>query len=344
MKRLIPALLCAITLLTTQLSVADRSRLQIDKLDPSSVYVVRRGDTLWDISEAFFSDPWLWPSIWAQNPDIDNPHLIYPGDVLALVNREGKNEIVKLEGEEKEHAKKLLATSGRMVRLSPSMRQIKPAIRDHNSIMNLWRKTDLQKYMKDYRLPDYAPWPVTSSNNRRLLANGNTVTIERLSKNYPDRIDILTTETGGDNPLFLKIAEAVLTETLNGKGYYRLENVVEPVVKTALAVRHGDGQGIESHKVSGWYKGLATTRINHLEGGKLQTGVFSSIVLNAGSSQNISAGKVLEIREKLEDGRQKIAGAVMVYSVFPQSSIGLVLSSNREVKKGMLATSRDNSL
>jgi len=56
---------------------------QLSSSHPDS-YTVRRGDTLWGISAKFLAKPWLWPEIWQANPQVRNPHLIYPGDVLNL--------------------------------------------------------------------------------------------------------------------------------------------------------------------------------------------------------------------------------------------------------------------
>lgn len=54
------------------------------KADAPNRYVVKKGDTLWHISGRYLESPARWREIWATNPQIKNPHLIYPGDILIL--------------------------------------------------------------------------------------------------------------------------------------------------------------------------------------------------------------------------------------------------------------------
>ena len=67
------------------------------------------GDTLWDISAKFLTDPWYWPEIWHVNPQVANPHLIYPGDELALTWVDGRPRVS--------------VASGGPTRLSPRVRE-----------------------------------------------------------------------------------------------------------------------------------------------------------------------------------------------------------------------------
>jgi hypothetical protein len=83
---------------STETSEAPRRGIPLADNAPDS-YVVKRGDTLWGIAKVFLRDPWYWPEIWQVNPQVHNPHLIYPGDTLRLVYIDGQPQIVLQRGD-----------------------------------------------------------------------------------------------------------------------------------------------------------------------------------------------------------------------------------------------------
>jgi len=100
-------ILFALAALLTGLVMAQDVSLRSDHPDE---YVVIKGDTLWDISGRFLDKPWQWPAIWYANPQIENPHLIYPGDIVSLVYLDGVPQLRLRRGE--------------AVRLSPTVRVV----------------------------------------------------------------------------------------------------------------------------------------------------------------------------------------------------------------------------
>ena len=81
------------------------------RADHPDEYIVVKGDTLWDISGKFLEQPWQWPVIWHANSQIENPHLIYPGDRISLVYIDGRPRLV-INGNKP------------TVRMSPGMRKL----------------------------------------------------------------------------------------------------------------------------------------------------------------------------------------------------------------------------
>ncbi len=92
MKRIFAKLILSM-LLAVMAAAAWAQDVQLRDDHPEE-YVVVRGDTLWDIAGRFLKSPWQWPAIWQANPQIENPHLIYPGDQISLIYVDGKPRLV----------------------------------------------------------------------------------------------------------------------------------------------------------------------------------------------------------------------------------------------------------
>ncbi len=61
------------------------------KYEAGFYYTVKKGDTLWDISQRFNDTPWQWPDLWKENDQLPNPHWIYPGERIRLYRKDDRH-------------------------------------------------------------------------------------------------------------------------------------------------------------------------------------------------------------------------------------------------------------
>ena len=77
----------------------------VDLSQAPEKHEVVSGDTLWDISATYLKSPWYWPKVWSLNPQISNPHLIYPGDTISfrftgqIMMPQGEGEVAGMTSE-----------------------------------------------------------------------------------------------------------------------------------------------------------------------------------------------------------------------------------------------------
>lgn len=125
-------------------------------------YVVQKGDTLWDISAVFLKSPWLWPEIWHANPQIENPHLIYPGDQINLVYLDGQPRLT-------------VNRSHPTVKLSPKTRVI-----SHDDAVETIPLSEIEPFLRKLRILtkadiDLAAYVVASEEDRNISAPSNLI-------------------------------------------------------------------------------------------------------------------------------------------------------------------------
>lgn len=158
MLKKLPALFAGLLVALTAFAV---SETELRNGHPDT-YTVKRGDTLWDISARFLKKPWLWPEIWQANPQVENPHLIYPGDVLNLSYLNGNGGGARL------------SNGGPQVRRDPLDEAIQP--------INL---KDIEPFLKNMRVVDEKtfkglPYVVAVEEDKLRATSGNLAYVRGL--------------------------------------------------------------------------------------------------------------------------------------------------------------------
>jgi hypothetical protein len=91
-SQLIPAIGLALMIVSAAPAAAEESQKKIN-YEAGFYYTVKKGDTLWDISQRFNDTPWQWPDLWRENEQLPNPHWIYPGERIRLHRKSGDHQL-----------------------------------------------------------------------------------------------------------------------------------------------------------------------------------------------------------------------------------------------------------
>ena len=312
------------------------------------VYTVVKGDTLWDISGEFLSRPWLWPEIWQINPQIDNPHLIYPGDEIALIYVDGQPRLSLRRGE-----------AGRTYKMTPSDSvSLKPQIRATplESAIPTISLDAIQGFLVQNRVVEdaflnAAPYVVEGEGERLVLGAGDRVYVRgnlddgqtySVVRRGPVYVDPETKEVLGREATYIGYGDAIGQE--GDIATLRVTSTREEV-QIADRVLPTEERRVDSNFFPSAPDQTVKGEIISVFGGVTQVGQYDVVVLNRGEREGMEIGHVLAIYRKGALARDRIAketirlpseraGLMMVFRTFEKLSYGLVLSTERALAVG----------
>jgi hypothetical protein len=324
-----------------------------DMVNPSAPmhYTVKKGDTLWGIASMYLKDPWLWPEVWIINPQIPNPHLIYPGDQLALAYGADGRPHVSVE-------------QAGTVRLDPRLRSSPlngaiPTI-PYASIASFLSRPTI---ITDEQVK-HAPYVVAFRDMHNAGGSNNEVYIRDLPSSDTSRYTVVHIAGPLHDPDDNKLlgyeaiytatalvqhngdpAKAVLIdparETLRGDRLLNTDDAATPV----NFAPHAPGTNLHG-------------RILDVVGGTDLVGLYQVVVINRGTSQGVDPGTVLAIdragdvvpdlfrggrnigstgsvtfapKVKLPDERN---GTALVFKSFDRASYALIIGATNIIQVG----------
>ena len=297
-------------------------------------YVVQVGDTLWDISGKFLRDPWFWPEIWYVNPDIVNPHLIYPGDVLGLVYIDGQPRITNIRAS--------------TYRMSPQAR-VTPLTEAIDSIAY----EDVAAFLSsgvilEKEQADSLPYLLETRGDHLIASAGNEIYVRGLTQN-----------ASGATYNVVHVGDPLYDPDDNRLIGYQGIQVGEGVLRrggdpatvaltdTSMEAKPGDRLIPSSVDIPlNFFPSAPSTavdgRIISVVGGVTQIGQYMVVVMNRGTNNGLSVGDVLSvfqtgevIKDRFGGGKvalpEEEAGTVMVFKTFDRISYGLVMEATQAI-------------
>jgi nucleoid-associated protein YgaU len=308
-------------------------------------YVVKKGDTLWDISDLYLKEPWRWPELWDNNPQVDNPHLIYPGDELAL---RWDNGVPRLG----------LARRGD-VKLTPELRSepletaIPPIPRDQ-----------IDPFLRENKVLvpgqfDTLAYVIAGDAGRIISALGDRIFARGALEPEDKAFNILRQGEVIADPVTGEVLGVIASDigsasllSVDSQAAGNTDVKELEVTRVAEEVRIGDRLlPLEEGVLDAYFQPKAPSA--EVEGaymigvasGVTQIGQMNIVTVNRGDREGLEVGDVLAIYQTgqvVEDPvtREMVAlpdvraGVLMIFAVYEKASFGLVLTASRPLAVG----------
>jgi LysM repeat protein len=317
---------------------------QLLRPDAPMNYTVKRGDTLWDISAVFLRDPWFWPEIWQINPQVENPHLIYPGDVLSLA--------VGANGE----ARVFVSQYGG-ARLSPRLRS-----EELDGPINSLPFSAIAAFLskptvitKEQALK--APHIIAFRDHHMVGGTGHEVYVRNLSNQLNTRYSVMHVGDAVRDPETKDIvgyhAAFVATAVVNGPGDVTKAILTEGAREAQEGDRLISQQGetpltFEPHAPATEVDG----QIISVADGNQAIGQYQVVIINRGARHGLAPGAVLAVDQRGETIKDRFGstpftkdpfgesvqlpyervGTMIVFKVFDRISYGLIIGARGTMK------------
>ncbi len=327
---------------TMPMQVEAETQVTAIKRDYPDRYVVKKGDTLWDIAAKFLKSPWLWPEVWNINPKIRNPHLIYPGDVVLLHYVDGQ-PFLTLEG------------AGGVLPPPKGIDTIKLSPRVHaeplEQAITTIPRSAIDAFLYAHRIIgekelEFAPYIVSSFEQHLISGPGHKIYVRRLENPQTTSFQIVRPGATYRHPI---TNEILGYEALN-LGESNLIKVGKPstlrINRAFIEILDGDYllplnrerktinflPKAPNQKVKGY--------IISVLNGVNDIGQHNVVALSLGRREGMEEGDVLDIyqggvvvRDRKVNEKVKLpdekAGILMVFRVFDKVSYALVLEATR---------------
>ena len=310
-------------------------------------YTVKPGDTLWDISNHYLVDPWYWPEIWYLNPQVNNPHLIYPGDVLSIFYVGGKPYLTVGDGP-------------RVTRLSPKLRGTDIDAETYGIAIPAIQQFIIRPRVVSEETLDGAPYILSSVEERLAFGAGDRVYARGFSGEPQGKYTVFRKGEALHDPVSDELLGFEAIVVGDGEIVRSDDPATFDLTQTKREALRGDrllsanyGE-IDTEFVPQAPPAGSSGFVISLFDAISQVGTFQVVTLNLGNRDGIQKGNVFNINQAgriVADPFEKPGSLVdvelpeersaraMVFRTFEKVSYALIMEATRTVRVGDSAAS-----